>query len=143
MTGLMKLVNQALALLAGRVEQLRIRRIRNVSRGTGHRPRVALHVSVATAPALPPHCPNQLRPRIHSDRKQVGASEATSSPNESARSFRITDSLTEPANLSPRRWRKWLSSEASNNVHAPSSASAGVLKRFGQKGCSSQQLKSD
>jgi hypothetical protein len=28
------------------------------------------------------------------------------------------------------------------NVHAPSSASAGVLKRFGQKGCSSQQLKS-
>ena len=34
-TGLMKLVNQVLALLAGRVEQLRIRRIRNVSRGTG------------------------------------------------------------------------------------------------------------
>ena len=31
----MKLVNQALALLAGRVEQLRVRRIRNVSRGTG------------------------------------------------------------------------------------------------------------
>jgi hypothetical protein len=29
------------------------------------------------------------------------------------------------------------------NVHAPSSASAGVLKRFGQKGGSSQQLKSD
>jgi hypothetical protein len=61
------------------------------------------------------------------------ASEATSSPNESARNFRITDSLTAPTNFSPRRWRKWLSSEASKNVHAPSSASAGVLKRFAKK----------
>ena len=29
------------------------------------------------------------------------------------------------------------------NVHAPSSASPEILNRFGQKGCSSQQLKSD